>query len=133
MAASKATETVAVSAFTRNFGGYKPNAQKGVVPVSSRGKIAGYCIPANAYEASSGYRHHPATSRLQSSRGRSQDLQRVRVHRLRRPLCSAGITPDDGDGSSQRPTTALLRSRSGVTEQIIHQRRARIAARERFG
>lgn len=41
---------VAASEFARNFGEYKLKAQKGAVPVSSHGKIAGYFIAADEYE-----------------------------------------------------------------------------------
>ena len=50
MSHSKITAAVAASEFARNFGEYKLKAQKGAVPVSSHGKIAGYFIAADEYE-----------------------------------------------------------------------------------
>ncbi len=50
MILSKAGAAVAASEFARNFGEYKLKAQKGAVPVSSHGKIAGYFIAADEYE-----------------------------------------------------------------------------------
>lgn len=50
MSQSKTIEAVAASDFARNFGEYKLKAQKGPVPVSSHGKIAGYFIAADEYE-----------------------------------------------------------------------------------
>ena len=47
---SKTASAVAASEFARNFGEYKLRAQKGPVPVSSHGKIAGYFIAADEYE-----------------------------------------------------------------------------------
>jgi PHD/YefM family antitoxin component YafN of YafNO toxin-antitoxin module len=50
MTDSKTGVAVAASEFARNFGEYKLKAQKGPVPVSSHGKIAGYFIAADEYE-----------------------------------------------------------------------------------
>ena len=50
MASGKSGAAVAASEFARNFGEYKLKAQKGPVPVSSHGKIAGYFIAADEYE-----------------------------------------------------------------------------------
>ena len=50
MASDKMGSAVAASEFARNFGEYKLKAQKGAVPVSSHGKIAGYFIAADEYE-----------------------------------------------------------------------------------
>ena len=50
MSDSKAIAAVAASEFARNFGEYKLKAQRGAVPVSSHGKIAGYFIAADEYE-----------------------------------------------------------------------------------
>ena len=47
---AKTDVAVAASEFARNFGEYKLKAQKGPVPVSSHGKIAGYFIAADEYE-----------------------------------------------------------------------------------
>lgn len=46
-------KTPAVSAveFTRNFGHYRMLAQKGAVPVTSHGRITGYFVPPDEYEA----------------------------------------------------------------------------------
>jgi len=50
MSNGKSNVAVAASEFARNFGEYKLKAQKGPVPVSSHGKIAGYFIAADEYE-----------------------------------------------------------------------------------
>ena len=50
MTHSKTSAAVAASEFARNFGEYKLKAQKGAVPVSSHGKIAGYFIAADEFE-----------------------------------------------------------------------------------
>ena len=47
---SRTKGAVAASEFARNFGEYKLKAQRGAVPVSSHGKIAGYFIAADEYE-----------------------------------------------------------------------------------
>lgn len=49
MANGKGSGAVAASEFARNFGEYKLKAQKGPVPVSSHGKIAGYFIAADEH------------------------------------------------------------------------------------
>ncbi|HMK89249.1 MAG TPA: type II toxin-antitoxin system Phd/YefM family antitoxin [Methylocystis sp.] len=42
--------------FTRNFGRYRMLAQKGAVPVTSHGTIAGYFVPPEEYEELERYR-----------------------------------------------------------------------------
>jgi hypothetical protein len=44
------TAPVAAADFTRNFGRYRMLAQRGAVPVTSHGQIAGYFVPAHEYE-----------------------------------------------------------------------------------
>lgn len=44
-------ETVPASEFARNFGRYKMRAQKEAVPVSSNGRLAGYFVAPEEYEA----------------------------------------------------------------------------------
>jgi hypothetical protein len=41
---------VPASEFTRNFGHYRVEAQRGAVPVSSHGRIAGYFVAPHEYE-----------------------------------------------------------------------------------
>ena len=45
------TQPVPAAKFTRNFGRYRMLAQKGAVPVSSHGKITGYFMAADEFEA----------------------------------------------------------------------------------
>ncbi len=44
-------QPVPASEFTRNFGHYRMQAQRGAVPVSSHGRITGYFLPPEEYEA----------------------------------------------------------------------------------
>jgi len=43
--------TVPASEFTRNFGRYRMQAQRGAVPVSSHGQITGYFVGLDEFEA----------------------------------------------------------------------------------
>ena len=43
-------QPVPAAEFTRNFGRYRMLAQKGAVPVTSHGQIAGYFVPADEFE-----------------------------------------------------------------------------------
>jgi len=59
--------TVPASKFTRNFGRYRMQAQRGAVPVSSRGRIAGYFVGPDEYEEFKRFRERQrsfATSEL---------------------------------------------------------------------
>ena len=47
---------IPASAFTRNFGRYQMLAQREVLAVSSHGRVTGYFIAAEEYEASKRYR-----------------------------------------------------------------------------
>jgi len=49
-------ETVPASEFTRHFGRYRTHAQREPVAVSSHGRIAGYFVGADEYEAFRRYR-----------------------------------------------------------------------------
>ena len=51
-----AERIVPASEFTRNFGRYQTLARKGVVAVSSHGRITGYFIAAEQYEAFKQYK-----------------------------------------------------------------------------
>lgn len=81
MANSKTSVAVAASEFARNFGEYKLKAQKGPVPVSSHGKIAGYFIAADEYEDYLRYksqRHSFATAELPMEK--VEAIARTRMH-----------------------------------------------------
>lgn len=74
-------EPIAASEFSRNFGEYKLKAQKAAVPVSSHGKIAGYFIAADEYEAFLRYkaqRRSFATAELASDK--LQAVAKSRMH-----------------------------------------------------
>jgi hypothetical protein len=43
-------EPVPAAEFTRNFGHYRMLAQKGAIPVTSHGRVAGYFVPADEYQ-----------------------------------------------------------------------------------
>jgi hypothetical protein len=51
-------DTVPASEFTRNFGEYRMRAQRSVVAVSSHGRITGYFIGPDEYEAFKRYKEH---------------------------------------------------------------------------
>lgn len=81
MSGSKTIETVAASEFARNFGEYKLKAQKGAVPVSSHGKIAGYFVAADEYEEFMRYkaqRRSFATASLPAEKVRA--IAKTRMH-----------------------------------------------------
>lgn len=44
------TQPVPAADFTRDFGRYRMLAQKGAIPVTSHGQIAGYFVPPDEYE-----------------------------------------------------------------------------------
>ena len=81
MAHSKTTAAVAASEFARNFGEYKLKAQKGAVPVSSHGKIAGYFIAADEYEDYVRYKSQRrgfATAELPAEK--VEEIAKTRMH-----------------------------------------------------
>lgn len=49
-------DTVPASEFTRNFGRYRMLAQREAVPVSSHGRVTGYFVGPDEYEAFSRFR-----------------------------------------------------------------------------
>lgn len=78
---NKTIEAVAASEFARNFGEYKLKAQKGAVPVSSHGKIAGYFVAADEYEDFMRYkaqRRSFATASLPT--GKVEAIAKTRMH-----------------------------------------------------
>jgi len=87
MTESKTKEAVAASEFARNFGEYKLKAQRGAVPVSSHGKIAGYFIAADEYEDFQRYkaqRRSFATAELPAARVKA--IAKTRMHPRHRKL-----------------------------------------------
>ena len=87
MSTAKTFEPVAASEFTRNFGAYKLKAQRGAVPVSSHGKIAGYFVAADEYEDFIRYksqRRSFATEALPPER--VQAIAKTRMHPRHRRL-----------------------------------------------
>lgn len=78
---------VAASEFARNFGEYKLAAQKGPVPVSSHGKIAGYFVAADEYEAFLRYksqRRSFATAELPAEKVKA--IAKTKMHPRHAPL-----------------------------------------------
>jgi hypothetical protein len=87
MTASKMPDAVAATEFARNFGEYKLRAQRGPVPVSSHGKIAGYFIAAEEYEDFVRYkaqRRSFATAELPADR--VEAIAKTHMHRRHRKL-----------------------------------------------
>ncbi|HRO48929.1 MAG TPA: type II toxin-antitoxin system Phd/YefM family antitoxin [Hyphomicrobium sp.] len=86
-AKSRPPEPVAASEFARNFGEYKLRAQKAPVPVSSHGKIAGYFVAADEYEAFLRYksqRRSFATAELPADKVKA--IAKTRMHPRHTPL-----------------------------------------------
>jgi len=78
---TRPTQAVAASEFARNFGEYKLQAQKAAVPVSSHGKIAGYFVAADEYEAFARYkaqRRSFATAEL--AKDKVKAVAKTRMH-----------------------------------------------------
>lgn len=87
MSESKTAGPVTASSFARNFGQYKLRAQRGAVPVSSHGKIAGYFVAPDEYEDFMRYksqRRSFATSELAADK--VQAIARTRMHPRHRKL-----------------------------------------------
>lgn len=87
MTASRMPDAVAATEFARNFGEYKLKAQKGAVPVSSHGKIAGYFIAADEYEDFLRYkaqRRSFATAELPADK--VEAIAKARMHPRHRKL-----------------------------------------------
>lgn len=73
-------ETVPASEFTRNFGRYRMQAQRGAVAVSSHGQITGYFVGPDEYEEFRRFRearHSFATAELPESKVRSIGASRM--------------------------------------------------------
>jgi hypothetical protein len=68
--------------FTRNFGRYRMLAQRGAVPVTSHGRIAGYFVPPEEFEEFERFRAQRrsfATAELSEDHVRS--IMRSRMHK----------------------------------------------------